>query len=209
MTSAEDHRFRREVKDELTEAGRLYNTTQGLVALRALGEKPEHDPRPALAAILNEDLKTLAPYSTSFFPRAYLAAGSPYAPEADRKVRALMVQAPDGYLNEHIAATFHAVHYHRLLGEATPKAAGILERTLRDQRPDGSWILNPPSRDRHATFDAAFVIKQLAAAGRSAAARSNAPRNGPSPAGTPTAASATSRAAPPMPTRSTSRSARW
>ena len=30
-------------------------------------------------------------------------------------------------------------------------------RILRDQRPDGSWLLNMPSRDRHATFDAVFL----------------------------------------------------
>jgi geranylgeranyl transferase type-2 subunit beta len=141
--------------------GRLYNTTQGIVALRALGEKPDHDPLAAISAILAEELNALPPYSTSFFPLACLAAGSAYPAEADRKVRALMAQAPDGYLNEHIAATFHAVHYYRLLGEETPRAAGILERTLRDQKPDGSWLLHPPARDRHATFDAVFVIAQL------------------------------------------------
>jgi hypothetical protein len=37
----------------------------------------------------------------------------------------------------------------------------MLGRVLRDQKPDGSWLLNPPSRDRHATFDAAFVLRQL------------------------------------------------
>jgi len=32
---------------------------------------------------------------------------------------------------------------------------------LRDQKPDGSWLLNPPARDRHATFDAMFCLTQL------------------------------------------------
>jgi geranylgeranyl transferase type-2 subunit beta len=141
--------------------GRLYNTTQGVVALHALGEKPKHDPLPVLGAILAGDLKTLPPYSTSFFPLAYMASGSAYPKEADRKVRGLMVQAADGYLNEHIAATFHAVHYYRLLGEPTPNAAGILARTLREQKRNGSWLLNPAARDRHATFDAVFVLRQL------------------------------------------------
>jgi hypothetical protein len=140
---------------------RLYNTTQGLVALHALDVKPRHDPLPVFEAVLQGDLKALPAYSTSFFPLAYLAQGRPYPREADRRVRALMVQAEDGYLNNHIAATFHAVHYYRLLGEATPKAEGILQRTLRDQKADGSWLLNPPARDRHATFDAVFTLKQL------------------------------------------------
>ena len=43
----------------------------------------------------------------------------------------------------------------------TPKADLILKRCLGDQKPDGSWMLNMPSRDRHATFDAAFTIRQL------------------------------------------------
>src|SRR5436309_13845011 len=34
-------------------------------------------------------------------------------------------------------------------------------RVLRDQKPDGSWLLNMPSRDRHATFDAVFTLRQL------------------------------------------------
>jgi prenyltransferase beta subunit len=53
------------------------------------------------------------------------------------------------------------VHYYRLLNETVPKAEAILARTLRDQKPDGSWLLNPPARDRHATFDAVFVMRQL------------------------------------------------
>jgi geranylgeranyl transferase type-2 subunit beta len=140
---------------------RVYNTTQGLVALHALGVQPKYDPLPIFAEVLKGDHKTLPTYSTSFFPLAYQACGQPYSPDADRKIRALMVQAEDGYLHEHIAATFHAVHYYRLLGEPTPRGEAILRRVLRDQKPDGSWLLNPPSRDRHAGFDAVFILRQL------------------------------------------------
>jgi geranylgeranyl transferase type-2 subunit beta len=140
---------------------RLYNTTQGLVALHALGAKPKHDPLPVFAEVLKEDYKSLPPYTTSFFPLAYLALGKPFPAEADRKVRSLLVQAEDGYMNNHIAATFHLAHYYRLLGEPTPHADAILKRALRDQKADGSWLLNQPSRDRHAGFDAAFVLHQL------------------------------------------------
>jgi geranylgeranyl transferase type-2 subunit beta len=72
-----------------------------------------------------------------------------------------MVQADDGYLNDHVAATFHAVHYDKLHGVKTPKADLILKRTLKDQKPDGSWMLNPLARDRHACFDAVFMLKHL------------------------------------------------
>src|SRR5439155_3572093 len=100
-------------------------------------------------------------YMTSFFPLAYLCSGKPIPPEADRKLKALMVQAGDGYINDHVAATFHAAHYYRLIGEEVPKADAMLKRVLRDQKPDGSWLLNPPARDRHATFDAVFCIRHL------------------------------------------------
>jgi geranylgeranyl transferase type-2 subunit beta len=140
---------------------RLYNTTQGLVALHALGVKPRHDPRPVLEAILQGDYRKFPLYTTSFFPLAYQAYGKPFPREADRKIRALLVQADDGYVQNHIAATFHAVHYYRLLDQSTPKAEAILKRVVHDQKADGSWLLNPPSWDRHAGFDAVFVLRQL------------------------------------------------
>jgi geranylgeranyl transferase type-2 subunit beta len=147
--------------DPKSAAGRAYNTTMAIVALRALGSKPRHDPLPVFDVVLRADYKDLPPYMTSFFPLAYLASGKPIPPEADRTIRALMVQTEDGYLHEHIASTFHAAHYYRLLGQPTPKADAIVRRVLRDQKPDGSWLLNPPARDRHATFDAVFTLRQL------------------------------------------------
>jgi geranylgeranyl transferase type-2 subunit beta len=147
--------------DPKSAEGRVYNTTQGIVALHALGLKPRRNPLPVFEEILQEDYKTLPAYSTSFFPLAYLAYGQPIPPEADRRIRGIMVQAPDGYLHDHIAATFHAVHYYRLIGEPVPLAARIVARVVRDQKPDGSWLLNMPSRDRHATFDAVLTLRQL------------------------------------------------
>ena len=144
--------------DPVSPQGRTYNTTQALVALKALGVKTRFDPLPVFEEILKQDYKTLPAYSTSFFPLAYLCAGKPIPEQADRSIRALMVQDDDGYLNGHIAATFHASHYHSLVGETTPKSDQMIARTLRDQKPDGSWMLNLPSRDRHATFDAVFTL---------------------------------------------------
>ncbi len=147
--------------DPASAQGRVYNTTQGLVALHALGRQPKYNPLGVFEEILRAEYKTLPAYSTSFFPLAYLAAGRPIPPEADKKIRATMVQTEDGYLNDHIAATFHAAHYYRLVGEETPKAKPMLDRIVRDQKPDGSWLLNLPARDRHATFDAVFTLRQL------------------------------------------------
>jgi geranylgeranyl transferase type-2 subunit beta len=142
-------------------AGQAYNTTVALMALRALGAKPKYDPLPVFASVLKEDYKKLPIYMTSFFPMAYLCVGQAIPADADRKIKAMMVQEEDGYVADHIASTFHAVHYYRLIGEQTPKADRLLARVLRDQKADGSWMLNSPSRDRHATFDAVFVIRQL------------------------------------------------
>lgn len=147
--------------DPKSAAGRAYNTTMALMALHALGAKPKYDPLPVFDVVLKADYKELPLYMTSFFPLAYLASGQAIPADADRKLKALMVQADDGYIGEHVAATFHAAHYYRLVGEEVPKAGPMLRRVLRDQKADGSWMLNPPARDRHATFDACFIIKQL------------------------------------------------
>lgn len=150
--------------DPKSSLARAYNTTQGIVALRALGLKPQFDPLPVFYAVLQEDYKKLPLYMTSFFPLAYLAAGKSIPPEADKKIRALMTQDEDGYLHEHIAATFHAVHYYRLIGEKTPKAEVLLKRVLQEQHANGGWFLNPPARDRHACFDAVFTLRHLGGA---------------------------------------------
>jgi geranylgeranyl transferase type-2 subunit beta len=145
--------------DPQSPEGRTYNTTQGLVALHALGRKPRYNPLPIFDAILKEDYKHLPAYSTSFFPLAYLCTGQAIPEKADRGIRALMVQDDTGYSNNHIAATFHASHYYRLVGEETPRAREMVARVLRDQKFDGSWFLNMPARDRHATFDAVFTLR--------------------------------------------------
>ena len=147
--------------DPKSPAGRAYNTTMAVMSLRALGTKPKHDPLPVFDVVLKADYKDLPLYMTSFFPLAYLASGKAIPADADKKIKALMVQDENGYINDHVAATFHAAHYYRLVGEETPMAAQMLKRVIRDQKADGSWMLNPPARDRHATFDAAFILRQL------------------------------------------------
>jgi geranylgeranyl transferase type-2 subunit beta len=147
--------------DPASAAGRAYNTTMAVMALRGLGTKPRYDPLPVFDAVLKADYKDLPLYMTSFFPLAYLCSGKSIPAEADRKIKALMGQADDGYINDHVAATFHAAHYYRLVGEEVPKVEAMLKRVLRDQKADGSWMLNPPARDRHATFDAVFIVRQL------------------------------------------------
>jgi hypothetical protein len=140
---------------------RVYNTTQGLVALHALDARPRFNPLPVFDKVLAGDYKKLPLYTTSFFPLAYQCIGKPFPADEDKKIRAIMPQADDGYLDDHVAATFHLVHYHRLMGVPTPKADALVARILRDQKAEGSWLLNPPARDRHATFDALYCLAQL------------------------------------------------
>jgi geranylgeranyl transferase type-2 subunit beta len=147
--------------DPKSAQGRVYNTTMALMALHGLGAKAKLDPLKVFDQVLVKDYKDLPAYSSSFFPLTFRLCGKTLPGDGDRRLRATMIQAEDGYLNDHVAATFHAVHYDRLLGEKTPKADAILARTLREQKADGSWMLNPLARDRHATFDAVFMLKHL------------------------------------------------
>jgi geranylgeranyl transferase type-2 subunit beta len=133
-----------------------------LMALHGLDSRPAYDPLPVFAKVMEKgDYKNLPAYSSSFFPLAYRLAGKEMPKGADEAMRGTMIQADDGYLNDHVAATFHAVHYDKLLNVKTPKADLILKRTLKDQKSDGSWMLNPLARDRHACFDAVFMLKHL------------------------------------------------
>jgi len=142
----------------------LYNTTQGAVGLRALGEKPKIDPVRVFDRFFEEGaFKKLPWYTLSFYPLFYAALGQPFPPEQRAAIAQHMVenQASDGYLGDHVAATFHMVHFFRLIGEPTPRADAIVKRVLRDQRPDGGWHLKPPDWDVHACFDAVFILRQL------------------------------------------------
>src|SRR2546423_295624 len=92
-----------------------------LAILPAPAAEPKPDELPVFDLVLKAEYKALPPYMTSFFPLAYLATGKPIPPDADRKIKALMVQDDDGWLHEHVASTFHAAHYYRLIGEPVPK----------------------------------------------------------------------------------------
>ncbi len=147
--------------DPKSAQGRVYNTTMALMALKGLDSRPAYDPLSIFAKVMEKDYKQLPAYSSSFFPLAYRLVGAKLPAGADQAMRSTMVQAEDGYLNDHVAATFHAVHYDKLLNEKTLKADLILKRCMSDQKPDGSWMLNPLARDRHACFDAVFMLKHL------------------------------------------------
>ncbi len=142
----------------------LYNTTQAVVALRALGEKPKIDPSPIMSRFFEKEAyKNLPWYTTSFFPLFYAVIDKPFPKEYDTVLRELQTksQAEDGYLGDHVAATFHMVHYFRLVGEPTPHADKMLQRLLKQQKPDGGFDIREPDWDVHACFDATFMLRQL------------------------------------------------
>jgi len=142
----------------------LYNTVQGAVSLRALGEKPRVDPAPVMDRFFkNKAFAKLPWYTVSFFPLFYATLGVDFPREYRTALENRLIenQALDGYLGDHVAATFHLVHFFRLIGKPTPKAPQILKRVLRDQRPDGGWQLKAPDWDVHSCFDAVFILRQL------------------------------------------------
>ncbi len=142
----------------------LYNTTQGAVSLRALGAKPKFDCAHVMERFFpNDAFKQLPWYTLSFYPLFYAALGKPF-PSAYRDAIARHIaqnQAADGYLGDHVAATFHMVHFFRLIGQPTPRADAVVKRVLRDQQPDGGWHLKPHDWDVHSCFDAVFILRQL------------------------------------------------
>jgi hypothetical protein len=150
--------------DAASDLAVLYNTTQGAVALRALGERPKFDAEPPIARILDSGaIRNLPWYTTSFFPLLYAAIGRPF-PDHFRTVISRHMdahQAEDGYLQDHVAATFHLAHFYRLVGLPTPRRDRMVARVLKDQAADGSWAIKEPDWDVHSAFDAVFILRQL------------------------------------------------
>ena len=126
--------------------------------------RPEIDPLPSIEPLLAGDAyKKLPWYTTSFFPLLCAALGKPFPQVWRDKLARHMEQnqASDGYLGDHVAATFHMAHFYRLIGEPTPRADAMVARVLRDQKPDGGWNIKEPDWDVHSCFDAVFILRQL------------------------------------------------
>ncbi len=150
--------------DPASDLAVLYNTVQGVVALRAFGQRPKIDPARVMDRFFEGEAFTKLPwYTTSFFPLFYAALDRPMPKRYDEALRGLFTrgQAEDGYVGDHVASAFHMAHYFRLLGEPTPKAKQMVARVLRDQKVDGGWNIKEPDWDVHACFDAVFILRQL------------------------------------------------
>ena len=150
--------------DSNSPQAKLYNTVQGIVALRLLCEMPKYNPLPLIYSFFEGgEFKELPLYTTSFFSLFFSAWDKKMPTHIDMQMRDYILsrQQEDGYLGNHVASTFHAAHYFRLIGEPTPKAHEMVNRVLNDQKEDGSWQLSRPNSDVHACFDALFILKQL------------------------------------------------
>jgi len=142
----------------------LYNTTQAVVALHALESEPKIDPAPALREFFHDGAYRKLPwYTTSFFPLFYAALHRPFPAEQKDALAAYLTSAQkeDGYIQDHVAATFHAAHFFRLIGKPTPRSSEMVDRTLHDQTKPGGWDIKDPDWDVHACFDALFILRQL------------------------------------------------
>jgi len=151
--------------DQNAPLSKLYNTVQSVVALRLLGVEPRYNPMPVIDYFFKSDAyKNLPLYTTSFFPLFFSALQQKMPDFIDSKMRDYLIseQKEDGYLGDHVASTFHAAHYFRLIGVPTPKASAMIDRVIRDQKEDGSWSLWEPAWDVHACYDALFILRQLA-----------------------------------------------
>ncbi|MDO6437838.1 terpene cyclase/mutase family protein [Cyclobacterium sp. 1_MG-2023] len=150
--------------DMETPLAKLYNTVQSVAALKILGVEPKYDPMPVIEYFFKgSDFQELPLYTTSFFALFFSAWDEKMPAHIDNKMRRYLRenQTEDGYIGNHVASTFHAAHYFRLIGEETPMAEEMVSRVLNDQKEDGSWSLNPPDWDVHAVFDALFILKQV------------------------------------------------
>ena len=150
--------------DQNAPLSKLYNTVQSTVALRLLGMRPKYSPMPVIEYFFkNGEFMDLPLYTTSFFPLFFSAMGQKMPDYIDKRMRDYILneQKEDGYLQNHVASTFHAAHYFRLIGLPAPKADAMVKRVIRDQKEDGSWHLMEPDWDVHACFDALFILCQL------------------------------------------------
>jgi geranylgeranyl transferase type-2 subunit beta len=150
--------------DPRSDLALLYNTTQAVVGLRAVGQRPRRDPAAVMGRFFAREAHTKLPwYTTSFFPLFYAALNLPFPAEYRAALAGHMErhQQDDGYLGDHVAATFHMAHFYRLLGRPTPRAERMVRRVLRDQKPGGGWDIKEPDWDVHACFDAVFILRQL------------------------------------------------
>lgn len=151
-------------RDPHTPLSKLYNTVQSVAALKILGADPWYDPMPVIEYFFEgKRFQELPLYTTSFFALFFSAWNKRMPSYIDEKMRAYLKdeQKADGYIGNHVASTFHAAHYCRLIGEETPLAEEMVTRVLKDQKDDGSWSLNTPDYDVHAVFDALFILRQV------------------------------------------------
>lgn len=157
-----------------TDEYNLYNTCVALRGLRALGKKPEHNPKKWLDTyILQQDQNRFSPYHPDFYANCCASLDEELDPECRDRLANFLFSTQDtetrwfmqpsvkesGYpFERNNPFTFHAVRFLHLAGLDIPYAAKILAKFIEVQEKDGSWKQGYV----HGTFDACVAIRILA-----------------------------------------------
>ena len=149
----------------------LYSTVQAVVALRARRTAENRSSQGHGPLLRRQSVSEAAVVHNELLPAFLRSPGKAVSGTVQPgPARAASPQPEGRWLpGDHVAATFHMAHYFRLIGQSTPKAAQMVRRVLRDQKPDGGWNVREPDWDVHACFDAVFILRQLG--GKSEAVR--------------------------------------
>jgi geranylgeranyl transferase type-2 subunit beta len=151
-------------KMDLIDHALLYNAVQGVVALRALGGVRKSIRANFWTAFCRRCVRKRPAHATSFFPLFYAALGKPF-PGNRRSFCAHQVgNEPKMAILAIISLPRSTWRIISLVDRRTPKAERmVVERVLRDQKPDGGWNIKQPDWDVHACFDAVFILRQWVA----------------------------------------------
>jgi len=147
----------------------LYETLQALLGLRIIGGSlpagiADRSARAVAQLFRKHGIGDFPFYALDFYAQFYSILGRCVPPPIARAVwERYSSSLKDGEVGGHVASTFHFVHFARLMGRRVPDAGKIAEKALAIQKRDGSFNRMPdPDWDVHATFDGAFVVRQLA-----------------------------------------------
>jgi prenyltransferase beta subunit len=148
----------------------LYETLQALLGLRIIrgSRLPARETARSAEAVMTifrtGGLLGYPFYALDFYGQFYSIIGRPIPPNVFRSVWLRYVTGyRGGEVGGHVASTFHFVHFARMQDRSVPQDQAILDKTLSLQKRNGSFNRMPdPDWDVHATFDGAFIVRQLA-----------------------------------------------
>jgi len=135
------------------------------VALVPTGGSEENGPHMAIGKH-NAIVRYCADAIAARLGNALIAPVLPYVPEGgfDPPTGNMALPGTLGLSEAAFAAVLRDIARSLSLAGFTAERPEIrrgIDFLVATQKPDGSWLLNPPARDRHAGFDAVFTLKHL------------------------------------------------